>query len=72
MQSAGAGITGGRVYGASDDKGMFVKDDPVQVHDLMATIYRKLGIQYEKESISNIGRPVKLTDNGKPLDFLLV
>ena len=39
--------------------------------DLMATIYRKLGIDYQKEYLSNIGRPVKLTDDGKPLDFLL-
>jgi len=68
---AGAGITGGRVLGSSDEKGMFVRDNPVQVADLVATIYRKLGIDYEKEYQSNIGRPVKLTDNGKPLDFLL-
>ena len=69
---AGAGITGGRVWGASDEIGKFVKDDPVQVPDLEATVYHKLGINYEKEYLSNIGRPVKLTDNGKPLDFLLV
>jgi uncharacterized protein (DUF1501 family) len=68
---AGGGVTGGRVYGASDEKGMFVRDNPVQVHDLMATIYQKLGIDHEKEYISNIGRPIKLTDNGRPLDFLL-
>jgi hypothetical protein len=69
---AGAGITGGRVWGASDEKGMFVRDNPVQVADLIATIYKKLGIDYEKEYQSNIGRPVKLTDNGKPLEFLLI
>ena len=69
---AGAGITGGRVYGASDEKGMFVKDNPVEVPDLFATIYKKLGIDYEKEYISNIGRPFKLADKGKPIDFLLV
>jgi Protein of unknown function (DUF1501) len=69
---AGAGITGGRVYGASDEKGMFVRDNPVEVPDLFATIYKKLGIDYEKEYISNIGRPFKLADKGKPIDFLLV
>jgi uncharacterized protein (DUF1501 family) len=68
---AGAGITGGRVLGSSDERGMFVRDNPVQVADLVATMYKKLGINYEKEYQSNIGRPVKLTDNGKPLDFLL-
>src|SRR5207248_11694735 len=69
---AGAGITGGRVWGTSDEKGMFVKDNPVQVPDLIASIYKKLGINYEKEYMSNIGRPVRLTDDGKPLDFLMV
>ena len=29
-------------------------------------------IDYEKEYISNIGRPFKLADKGKPIDFLLV
>jgi len=71
MTLAGAGISGGRVWGASDERGMFVKDNPVEVADLMATIYHKLGIQYEKEYLSNIGRPVKLTDNGRPLEFLM-
>ena len=37
-----------------------------------ALTYKKLGIDYEKEYISNIGRPFKLADKGKPIDFLLV
>ena len=72
MVLAGAGITGGRVWGSSDEKGMFIKDNPVQVPDLIASIYKKLGIDYQKEYMSNIGRPVKLTDDGKPLEFLMV
>ena len=50
---------------------MFVKDNPVQVPDLVATIFKKLGIDYEKEYMSNIGRPIKLAANGRPLEFLL-
>jgi hypothetical protein len=50
---------------------MFVKDHPVQVPDVLATIYKKLGIDYEKEYISNLGRPFKIGANGRPLDFLL-
>jgi uncharacterized protein (DUF1501 family) len=68
---AGAGISGGRVLGESDERGMFVKDHPVEVSDFVATIYKKLGINPEKEYISNIGRPFKLADKGKPIDFLL-
>ena len=68
---AGSGITGGRVLGESDDEAMFVKDHPVEVPDLVATLYRKLGIDYNKEYISNIGRPVKLS-KGQPIEFLMV
>lgn len=67
---AGAGIAGGRVHGASDNDGMFVKDAPVEVPDFIATIYRKLGIDPGKEYISNIGRPIKLAGDGRPLEFL--
>jgi len=67
---AGAGIAGGRVYGASDNDGMFVKDSAVEVPDFIATVYHKLGIDYSKEYVSNIGRPIKLAGDGKPLAFL--
>jgi hypothetical protein len=70
MAMAGGGITGGRVLGETDDKGMFVKDHPVEIPDLVATIYKKLGIDYNKEYISNIGRPIKLSQ-GKPIEFLM-
>lgn len=67
---AGGGIRGGRVYGASDERGMFVKDNPVEVADLTTTIYKKLGIDPNKEYVSNIGRPIKLAQ-GKVIDFLM-
>jgi len=72
LTMAGGGITGGRVYGSTDDRGGFVKDNPVQVADVVATLYKKLGIDPDKEYISNIGRPVKIGNNGKPLEFLMV
>ena len=67
---AGGGIAGGRVWGASDKDGMFVKDNPVEVQNFVATIYHKLGIDYTKEYVSNIGRPIKLAGDGEPLAFL--
>jgi uncharacterized protein (DUF1501 family) len=69
MAMAGGGITGGRVLGETDDKGMFVKDHPVEVPDLVATIYSKLGIDHNEEYMSN-GRPIKLSQ-GKPFEFLM-
>lgn len=66
---AGGGIAGGRVWGSTDNDAMFLKDDPVEVPDFLATLYHKLGIDHTKEYVSNIGRPVKLSD-GQPLKFL--
>ena len=66
---AGAGVPGGHIWGSSDSDGAQVRDNPVEVPDLIATIYQKLGIDYQKEYVSNIGRPFKLAD-GKPLPFL--
>lgn len=40
---AGGGIRGGRVYGASDKEGAFVKDLPVSPENFGATIYHALG-----------------------------
>ena len=68
---AGAGIQGGRVIGASDKDGKGILDTPVQVPDFMASIYHKLGIDYTKEYMSNIGRPLRIVPDGKPLAFLL-
>jgi len=67
---AGGGIAGGRVIGASDKDGMLIKDTPVQVPDFMASIYHRLGIDYTKENLSHIGRPLRIVRDGKPLAFL--
>jgi hypothetical protein len=67
---AGAGIEGGRVIGASDKDGKGILDTPVQVPDFMASIYHRLGIDYTKEYVSNIGRPLRIVPDGKPLAFL--
>jgi hypothetical protein len=67
---AGGGIEGGRVIGESDHNGMHIKDTPVKVPDFMASIYHKLGVDYTKENMSNIGRPLKIVPEGEPLSFL--
>lgn len=69
LMIAGGGIQGGRVWGESDKDGMFVKNNPVEVPDLIATLYNKVGVDHTREYMSNIGRPIKLSD-GKPLHFL--
>jgi hypothetical protein len=64
---AGGGITGGQVYGASDEKGEFVADRPVKVEDLAATIYHAQGIDPGVELRAPNGRPIRLANHGSPV-----
>jgi hypothetical protein len=41
---AGAGVRGGRVYGASDRVGAYVKDNPVSPESFGATLFHALGV----------------------------
>lgn len=59
---AGGGIKPGITYGASDDLGMNVAEDPVHVHDLQATILNQMGIDHTKLTYFFQGRHFRLTD----------
>jgi len=68
---AGGGLKNGRVVGASDRDGVDVKDRPVIVGDLLATIYTAMGVDIKKQVISPLGRPLKFVDSGTPIKELL-
>ena len=73
---AGGGIQGGQVVGASDERGAFVAERRVTMGDLYATIYKALGIDWHKEYMTPIGRPVKIANSiddetGQPLSELI-
>ena len=59
---AGGGIRPGISYGASDDLGMSVVENPVHVHDFQATILHLLGIDHERLTFRFQGRRFRLTD----------
>ena len=59
---AGGGIKGGQTYGATDDLGYGVVENPVTVHDLHATLLHLLGIDHTKLTIRSQGRDFRLTD----------
>ena len=67
---AGGGVKGGQVIGSSDEDGMMPKDRPVKVTHLHASICHALGIDPNKEVMTPLQRPMKLVDNGKPVDEL--
>ncbi len=72
MWLAGAGITPGVTIGRTDDLGYNVVEDPIDVHDLHATMLRLLGIDHEKLTYKFQGRDFRLTDvHGKLVTKLL-
>jgi hypothetical protein len=67
---AGAGISGGQVFGASDRNGAFPATDPIRPHDLTATLFHLLGIDPQGVFHDRSNRPHLLT-RGEPLQRLL-
>jgi hypothetical protein len=69
----GGGIKGGQAYGSTDKDGMGVKDNPVKVDDLFATVYQALGISPETEIRDPLGRPRKISGEkgGKAISALV-
>ena len=59
---AGGGIKSGMTYGATDDFGFNVVENPVHVHDLQATILHCLGVDHTKMTFRFQGRQFRLTD----------
>jgi hypothetical protein len=64
---AGGGVKGGRVIGTSSPDGMDVKDRPVSVPDLLASVCHSLKVDPNKEAMTPLGRPIKVVDGGKPV-----
>jgi hypothetical protein len=63
---AGGGLRTGRVVGVTDDLGRAIVDRPVSIPDFHATIYAALGIDPARELDAG-GRPVPITDHGRPI-----
>jgi hypothetical protein len=68
----GGGIKGGQVVGSTGADGMAVKDRPVTVPDLLATVCRALGVDPTKQNQSNVGRPIRIVDKAaRPIEEVL-
>ena len=72
MWLAGGGFKPGLTLGKTDDLGFNVVEDPVQVHDLHATILNQLGFDHTKLTYRFSGRDYRLTDvHGVVIDKML-
>jgi len=72
MWMAGGGVKAGTTVGRTDDFGYNIVEDPVDVHDLHATMLYLMGIDHEKLTYKLQGRDFRLTDvSGKVVQKLL-
>ncbi|TWU61883.1 DUF1501 domain-containing protein [Crateriforma conspicua] len=62
MWMAGGGIKPGMTYGATDEFGYNVTENPVHVHDFNATLLHLMGIDHERLTFKYQGRRFRLTD----------
>lgn len=61
---AGGGLQAGRVIGATNRKGEFPIDRAVSPADILATVYRQIGIDPERQFLNGAGRPVSILSHG--------
>ena len=72
MWLAGGGAKPGLTYGATDELGFHVAEDPVHVYDLQATLLHTLGFNHERLTFHHAGRDFRLTDvHGEVIPELL-
>lgn len=69
---AGGGFRGGYVYGKTTYTGDDVARDPLSVPDFLATLCHTIGIDFNREYHDDLGRPIKLVDDGKVVQELLI
>jgi len=68
---AGGGLRMGQVVGATTSKSEYPIQTPVTPQDLVATIYRHLGIDPQRQVVDFSGRPLALLPDGKPIAQLV-
>lgn len=59
---AGGGVRGGMTYGTTDEMGMSAVENPVDIHDIHATVLHLLGMDHERLTFRFGGRDMRLTD----------
>ena len=67
---AGGPVKGGRVVGESDAKGAYPKADAKTPQDVLATVYKHLGVDPTRHYPDTTGRPVAVLPGGTPISEL--
>lgn len=68
---SGGGLRMGQVVGATNSKAEYPTERPYTPQDLLATIYRHLGIDWQETLADFSGRPVHILSNAQPIRELV-
>ncbi len=68
---SGGGLRMGQVVGATDARGEYVTERDLEPNDLLATMYRHLGVDPRLELRDHTGRPVPILDRSAPIAELV-
>ena len=68
---SGGGLRMGQVIGATNRRGEYPVERPLTPQDLLATIYRHLGIDHRAEFRDFSGRPIRILPEGEPIRELI-
>ena len=68
---SGGGLAMGQVVGSTNSRGEYPKDRPLTPQDMLATVYRHLGIDAAHEFKDFGGRPVPVLPEGRPIEELM-
>lgn len=68
---SGGGAPMGQVIGSTTAKGEYAKDNKLDPNDLLATVYRFLGIDQNHEFLDLSGRPMPILPHGAPIKELI-
>jgi hypothetical protein len=59
----GGGLKTGLVVGASDERAAVVTERKTSIGDLFATVYKAMGIDWTREYMTAVGRPIKIANS---------
>ncbi len=68
---SGGGAPMGQVIGSTTAKGEYAKDNKLDPNDLLASVYRFLGIDQHHEFLDRSGRPMPILPHGSPIRELI-
>lgn len=68
---AGGGLRSGVVVGSTTIAGDVPLDRPIHFNDVLATIYRQLGVSTDEVFRDSLGRPIPVLPHGTPIPELL-